>query len=260
MIKTALKIVGAVVAVLLVLVLGTFGYVFGLNQAPRGGPALNANILEVADSFATTYLFELSSGKIVLIDAGNDASGTPILEALEQRHKTADDVVGIFITHAHPDHDAAVAKFPKAQVYAMQEEAAIADASEPYNSPLHRWLGDTNPHPFKVTHPLHDQEAVMLEDLTVTAYAVPGHTPGSALYLARGVLFLGDAANIGRGGNMRPPVWLVSRNVDQGLASLAAALDKIAANKAEVRMVTSSHSGNMEGAAAVAALRQLASQ
>ena len=259
MVRTALKIVGAALGAIILLAVITFGYVFGPNQSPRTGPALGGGIEEVADGLATTYLFALASGNIVLIDAGNDATGEPILQALMKRGKQADDVVAIFITHAHPDHDAGIAAFPKAQVYAMREEVAIADASEPYDSPLHRWLGPTNPHPFKVTHPLQDQETIALENLSVTAYGVPGHTPGSALYLAGGVLFLGDAASIGRSGKMRPPVWLFSRDADKGVTSLAAALDKLAPRAAEVRIVTSSHSGNMAGDAGLAALRDLTS-
>jgi glyoxylase-like metal-dependent hydrolase (beta-lactamase superfamily II) len=113
MFKTILKVIGVLVAVLVLTIGLTIGYIFGLNQKPRSGPALGHGIEQIADSIATIYYFEVANGKVVLIDAGNDPTGAPILAALKNHGKTADDVEAIFITHAHPDHDAAVNVFTK---------------------------------------------------------------------------------------------------------------------------------------------------
>lgn len=160
MFKTILKVLGVAVG-LFVLVVGLLiGYIFGLNQSPRSGPALGHGIEQIADSIATTYLFQVAGGKIVLIDAGNDTTGAPILEALKNHGKTADDVEAIFITHAHPDHDAGVNVFPKAKVYAMKDEVDVASGKEAYGSPLSSLSGKYNPHPFQVTNPLADLQTV----------------------------------------------------------------------------------------------------
>jgi glyoxylase-like metal-dependent hydrolase (beta-lactamase superfamily II) len=255
MFKTILKVLGVVIG-LFVLVVGlTIGYIFGLNQKPRSGPALGHGIEQIADSITTIYLFQVEDGKIVLIDAGNDSLGTPILQALKSHGKTVDDVAAIFITHAHPDHDAAVNVFPKAKVYAMKDEVDIASGKQAYNSPLSNFFGKTNPHPFLVTDPLTDQQSVTVGGLQVTAYEVSGHTPGSAVYLADGVLFLGDAASIGRNQKIRGPVYLFSTNAAQGIANLGELMKKLAPRLNEIEFVTSSHSGTLPGPAGIAALQ-----
>jgi glyoxylase-like metal-dependent hydrolase (beta-lactamase superfamily II) len=256
MFKTILKVVGAVIG-LFVLVIGlTIGYIFGLNQKPRSGPALGHGIEQIADSITTIYLFQVDGGKIVLIDAGNDPTGAPILAALKNHGKTADDVEAIFIIHAHPDHEAAVNLFTKAKIYAMKDEVDIASGKQAYNSPLSSLFGKTNPHPFQVTDPLTDQQSVTVGGLQVTAYEVSGHTPGSAVYLADGVLFLGDAAGIGRNKKIRGPIYLFSTNAAQGIANLGELLKKLAPRMQEIEFVTSSHSGTLPGPEGIAALQE----
>jgi len=255
MFKTILKVVGVILAAFVLLIGGTIFYIFGLNQKPRSGPDLGHGITQVADSIATTYLFQLNDGKVALIDAGNDPTGAPILAALKAIGKTADDVEAVFITHAHPDHDAGVNIFTKAKVYAMKEEVEVASGKEAYGSPLSKVLGPTNPHPFHVTNPLVDQQVVEVGGLKVTAYAVPGHTPGSAVYLARNVLFLGDALSIGKNHKMRGPVFLFSTDVKQGRTSIAELLKKLEPRFKEIEFVTSSHSGTLTGEEGIKAIQ-----
>lgn len=255
MFKTILKVLGAVVGLFVLTVGLLIGYIFGLSQSPRSGPVLGHGIEQIADSIATTYLFQGNDGKIILIDAGNDPTGSPILAALKNHGKTADDVAAIFITHAHPDHDAAVNIFSKAKIYAMKDEVGVAAGTEAYNSPLSKIMGKFNPHPFKVTDPLTDEQTVEVDGLKVTAYDVPGHTPGSAVYLADGVLFLGDAASIGSNKKIRGPVYLFSTNSTQGIASLRALMTKLAPRFNEIEFVTSSHSGTLPGAEGLQALQ-----
>lgn len=217
--KKLLIILSLCALVIALVFIGGFLAIFGNFAMPRSGPAL-AGVEQVADSIATIFMLEIGEGKVALIDAGNNDSGTPILEALKRRGKSATDVAAIFITHAHPDHDAAVKIFPNAEVFAMQDEVEIASGKEPYDSPLSRVAGRFNPHPFSVTRPLHDGETVQVGNLELTAFEVSGHTPGSALYLARGILFVGDAFNITRSHKIEGPVRLFSRNADQGILSL----------------------------------------
>lgn len=256
MFKTILKVIGVLVAVLVLTIGLTIGYIFGLNQKPRSGPALGHGIEQIADSIATIYYFEVANGKVVLIDAGNDPTGAPILAALKNHGKTADDVEAIFITHAHPDHDAAVNVFTKAKVYAMKDEEYVADGEQAYGSPLSALTGKFNPHPFKVTNPLKDQETVNIGGLNITAYEVSGHTPGSAVYLADGVLFLGDAASIGSNQKIRGPVYLFSTNAAQGVASLGTLMKKLEPRFHEVEFITSSHSGTLPGPQGLNALAE----
>ncbi len=256
MLKTILKVVGVLVLLFGLLIGGTIFYIFGLNQKPRSGPALGHGIEQIADSIATTYYFEVKGGKVVLIDAGLDTTGAPILAALKAHGKTADDVEAIFITHAHTDHTGAVNVFKKAKVYAMKDEVGVAAGTQPYGSPLANIFAKTNPMPFKVTNPLSDQETIDVDGLKVTAYAVPGHTPGSGVYFADGVLFVGDAFSIGKNHKIRGPVYLFSTNAQEGIDSLAKLLKELEPRYKEIEFITSSHSGTLPGAEGLAALQE----
>jgi glyoxylase-like metal-dependent hydrolase (beta-lactamase superfamily II) len=254
--KKILIVVSLVVLVIALILVGGFLAIFGNFATPRSGPALDSGIEQVADSIATIFMLDVGGGKVALIDAGNNDTGAPILDALKRRAKTPDDVAAIFITHAHPDHDAAVSIFPNAEVFAMQDEVEVAAGKEAYRSPLSRVAGRFNPHPFKVTHPLHDGETVRVGDLEVTAFEVSGHTPGSTLYLARGVLFVGDAFNLTRGHKIEGPVRLFSRDADQGIRSLRTFLQKLGARESEIKFIATSHTGNIEGPEGLRLLRE----
>src|SRR5205823_2640370 len=74
----------------------------------------------------------------------------------------------------------------------------------------------------RVTHTLQDGEVVKVGDVDVTAFACPGHTAGSAVFFADGVLYFGDAASAHKDGKVTPPKYLFSDDQKQGIASLQA--------------------------------------
>ena len=258
--KKILTLLGATLGIVLLVLAGLFFSIFGNQQKPRSGPPLGHGIEQVADNITTIFILEIGNGKVALVDAGNDSTGTPTIEALKRRGKTPGDVAAIFITHAHPDHDASVAAFPGAEVFAMQDEVDVASGKEAYGSPLSKVFGAYNPHPFKVTHPLHDGETVKLGDLSVTAYEVSGHTPGSAVYLAQGVLFTGDAFNITRDHKIEGPVRIFSRDYPKAIASLRELLPKITQRSSELEFISTSHTGTLPGAEGLQRLAEFLAQ
>ena len=176
--KRFLIIAGICIVVLVALMGGMFWYLFGGLQGQQAGLALGPAAEPVYDGFSTAFLLDAGNGSLVLIDAGNDPTGAAILAALQKRDSGPDNVAAIFVTHAHPDHDAAIALFPKATVYALQREIPIAEGKEAYGSMFSKMTGAYNPHPFEIGHPLEDGETVAVGNLEVTAFAVPGHTEG----------------------------------------------------------------------------------
>jgi glyoxylase-like metal-dependent hydrolase (beta-lactamase superfamily II) len=88
---------------------------FGGLQGQTVGLSLGTGAEPVYDGFSTVFMLDAGDGKLALIDAGNDTAGAAILAALQKRNTGPDNVTAIFITHAHPDHDAAIALFPKAR-------------------------------------------------------------------------------------------------------------------------------------------------
>ena len=254
--KKILKITAAVIGVLFLSIVLLVASIFLPNQKPRSGPDLGHGIEQIGDSIATTYLFEVNGGKIVLIDAGVSPDAKPILDSLSKRGKSANDVVAIFVTHSHSDHIGGILNFPKAKIYAMKEEVALLEGREALTSPISYVAGRYNKIPVKVTNPLSDGETVDVEGLKVTAFSVPGHTSGSALYLARGVLFFGDIIGISRDQKIANPVRIFSSDVHVSNHSLAQAFKKLEPRLNEVAFLTSSHSGSLAAAQGIPALRE----
>ena len=254
--KRFLMIAAICVVVLVAVLGGLFWYLFGGLQAQNAGLALGAGAEPVYDGFSTAFLLDAGNGSVALIDAGNDAKGAAILAALQKRNATPDNVAAIFMTHAHPDHDAAIALFPKATVYAMKREIPIAQGKEAYGSPFSSMTGKYNAHPFEIGHPLEDGEKVTVGDLEVTAFAVPGHTQGSAAYLARGVLYLGDAAMISSKQQVIGPAKPFSTDVAEGVASLKHLAAELQPRADEVKMLATGHSGGLAAGPAALASAQ----
>ena len=245
--KKVLKIVGILVAVLIVAVV-TLGAIFfaGLQKA-GAGPALGAGFEPIQDGMSTVYLLDAGNGQLVLMDAGNDAKGTPILTALANRHATPDNVTAIFITHAHPDHDATIKLFPKAAIYAMKSEVSTASGAEAFRGPLLRLFAAHNPYPFTKSQPLDNGQKVTVGNLEFTAFDVPGHTAGSGAYLVSGVLFLGDAAQITSKQQIVGPNGLFSNDTSQGAASLKRLDAALQPHAADVKYLSTAHTGNVAG-------------
>jgi glyoxylase-like metal-dependent hydrolase (beta-lactamase superfamily II) len=227
--KRALIGVGALLLVLAI-VAGSFLYsAFAHNLPIVDGSEIAKGVETVKDGIVSAFIVDVMPGKVALIDAGRDESGKSILAALSRRGLGPSSVMAIFLTHGHPDHMAACKKFPGAQVYALKSELAQ--------------IGDA----VKVTNPLDDGNLTRLGDTVFQVFAVPGHTPGSAAYFARGVLFFGDAARGGKDGTVMPAVRFMSKDPDQSVASLKALEARLQPHASDVRVLAFAHSGPLEG-------------
>jgi hydroxyacylglutathione hydrolase len=204
------------------------------NKPIADGQTVVPGVTVVKDGFVDVSLIDVAPGQVALIDAGNDTLAKPILEALAARKLSASSVVAIFLTHGHPDHTAGAKQFPAAKVYAMAEDVALA--------------GDAA----TVTNPLKDGDVVTVGDTRVEAFATPGHTPGSAVYFAKGVLFFGDSARATKEGAMLQAVSLMSKNSGQNVASLVSLAKRLAPRAAEVKALEFAHSGTLDGFAPLA--------
>jgi len=231
--KRALKWVAGVVGLLLVLAGAFWFYAFGSNSPIVEGPVV-PGVETVKDGFVNIFILDTGPGKVALVDAGNDKSGKSLLAALARRNLAPASVAAIFLTHGHPDHTAGCRLFPGAEVYAMEADVALAGESA------------------KVTHPLKDGEITTLGDLRVEAFSVPGHTPGSAVYLARGVLFFGDSAGASKDGEIMKAVGLFSKNSGENVASLKALTARLEPRAKEVQAMAFGHTGTVAGFAPLA--------
>jgi len=222
----------AVLLLVLVLALAVAFYVaFGRNRPIIDGQVLAPGVETVKDGFVTAYLLDVGPDVVALVDCGSDKEGRAILAALARRHLPPSAVAAIFLTHGHRDHVAGCHLFPGAKVYALKEELPVI-ANQ-----------------VQVAHPLEDGEGTNVGGLHVETFAVPGHTPGSAVYLADGVLFFGDSAAGSKDGTLLPAVFFFSNSSTQNVASLKSLAEKLRLRANEVKVLAFGHSGPLEGLA-----------
>jgi glyoxylase-like metal-dependent hydrolase (beta-lactamase superfamily II) len=227
--KRVLLGIGVVLLVLACAAGAVFYSAFAHNLPIIDGQKLGDGVETVKDSFVSVVLVDVAPGNVALVDCGNDKAAKAVLAALSRRGLGASAVAAILLTHGHPDHTAGCNQFPGAQVYALKSEVEM--------------IGDAA----KVTHPLEDGAVSKVGDIDVEVFAVPGHTPGSAAYLARGVLFFGDSAGGGKDGTVLPAVRFFSKDPSQNVASLKALAARLAPRAAEVKTLAFAHSGPLEG-------------
>jgi glyoxylase-like metal-dependent hydrolase (beta-lactamase superfamily II) len=192
------------------------------------------------------YVIEVGDGSYALVDTGAEEGAAPIVAALEARDATADDVTDIFLTHGHGDHIAGVSAFANARVHAMAEEVELIAGREAPVRPLPS--GEPEATGIEVDEPFDGEGVVDLaDDLLVEAFLIPGHTPGSAAYLAAGVLFLGDAANVSLAGELTNTIWIFSTDTEQNLLSLGELRAALAGRGEEIDAVACSHTAHSDG-------------
>ena len=76
-------------------------------------------------------------------------------------------------------------------------------------------------------------------------FSVPGHTAGSAAYLVNDVLFLGDAADVGRDGAVKGAPWVFSDSQAEDRASLVRLEHRLEQEGVVVKVMAFAHSGTL---------------
>lgn len=202
-----------------------------------------AGVQVVKDGFVSAYLLDLGEGEVALVDAGDDAAARAILLALARRGLGPEAVKVILLTHGDADHVGGALRFPGAQVMALGPDVALAEGRE--RRGLMKLLA-SKPTGLHVSRALADGDLLPLPEAPVRVFAVPGHTPGSAAYLARGVLFLGDSCELRRDRNLAHGWWFTNSDTAGNDASLQALTARLGAEGVEVRAVACGHSAVAE--------------
>lgn len=165
-----------------------------IQDPPR---AVAVTTLEVTRSMI--YVARTDSGAIV-VDLGWTGAGRDLRRALRRVGSTPEDVRAVFLTHSHRDHIRGWRAVRDAAFYISSSELphftggrAHADFASRFAAAiflgLYPSVGDLDVRPF-------DRDtAVVVGADTVRLFLLPGHTAGSAAYLVRGILFVGDAVS-----------------------------------------------------------------
>jgi glyoxylase-like metal-dependent hydrolase (beta-lactamase superfamily II) len=123
-----------------------------------------------------------------------DERGDVLDALLSKLGVTRDQVTDIFLTHAHWDHVALVPLCRKARVHLGIEDVDMAAQKAPQEPRGARWMAILGATPaINITDPLSGRTEFEFGGKKLLAIPLPGHTPGSYIYIWEGVLFTGDS-------------------------------------------------------------------
>ncbi|MFZ5442203.1 MAG: MBL fold metallo-hydrolase [Myxococcota bacterium] len=203
---------------------------------------LPGGVVAVADGYVQAFIIPTGEGGAALIDCGQDPTAKALKAKLDELKLT---VKAIFVTHGHGDHVGGCVAFPDAPLYALEAERALVEGTTAAKGPITRFGKNDATKAHKVARSLSDGETVELGAAQVQVFAIPGHTAGSAAFLANGVLFLGDSATVQTDGKIRNAPWVFSDDTEQCRQSLLALAKRVDASR--VQAMAFAHSGPRTG-------------
>ncbi|MAA79752.1 MAG: hypothetical protein CL916_10875 [Deltaproteobacteria bacterium] len=184
----------------------------------------------IKDGYVSAYSIDTDQG-LVLIDAGGTKEAKSIESSLQDQGKSINDVLHIFLTHAHTDHVAGLPVFSNAQTYAMSEEHDRIEEEQE----------------LEVLHTLEDGLTIDLGDIQILPLFVPGHTPGNAVYLINEILVMGDTAMATDKGEIKPSPSFFNEDQEMSEQAIADLYERIVDEALDVSWIVFSHSGPIEG-------------
>lgn len=186
---------------------------------------------------SATYLAEVDGG-VIVFDLGWWGAGAALEDGLEEVGAVVDDVVAVFLTHAHRDHVGGWRDVRHAPFYLAQDEIELFFGHHQPGGWIPalaaRLKGRDLPEPGEIAiAPFSADTAFVFGSDTVYAFPVPGHTAGSAAYLFRGTLYAGDAVSTTWTGRFRVARGGYSDDVEQARRSLASLRHRLRPHRVE---------------------------
>ena len=239
-------LIGMVLAV--VACFGLILYSFSRTIPLKDRQSLSGGAEQVKDGMVSVGIVPFADGQVILVDCGNDRKATAILDALKQMGLGREAVRTVLLTHGHFDHTSGCGAFPDAEVFAMAAEQPLLEGRAAAKSAVEFLMGKRSSG-IRVTRYLQDGDSFQRGNVLVTAYLIPGHTDGSAAYLAAGTLYLGDSADSAKDGRLLPAKRFVSNSIRQNRASLKMLAEKLKPQASEIQFMEFAHSGPLPGIA-----------
>lgn len=201
-------------------------------------------LVPTAWSNRSVIFFAPVDGGVILIDLGWMDAEAELSSALDRRGFKPDDVVAVLLTHAHRDHIAAWPLVADAPFYMAAREVDLFFGRAPPGGTLarlgHRLKLAPRPDPGDVEiRTFSGDTALAFGRDTLRVFPVRGHTAGSAAYLFRGVLFIGDALAGAPFGGLGPASAVYSDDRNQARRSIDALWSRL--ELFEVRFLCTAH-------------------
>ncbi len=214
-----------------------------LQLAPP--PPLAATTTTAGPWTSMIFAARTDSG-VIVIDLGWGRASTGLRRVLAAINADTADVRWTFLTHAHRDHIGAWASVTRSTFVMGQDEVPrfVGDSAyRGFGSRVGEFFNDSHrPKRGQVALlPLGGDTAFVIGRDTLRAYAVPGHTPGSMVYLFRETLFAGDAAYRGAIAGFRGALRIFSDDVTQSHASMRALFARLDSSGVRVRTLCTAH-------------------
>jgi hydroxyacylglutathione hydrolase len=224
---------------LLALVLGGCTHNLRYVQEPGRATAFPTSLPWVS----MIYAARTDSG-VVVVDLGWYGAGGSLRHRLRSLGATTRDVTDVFLTHSHRDHIGAWRTVRGARFHLAASEAPLFEGEAPHADTPSRLArkvaGHAGPVPGEVDLRAFDADtAFTFGRDTMRAFIVPGHTDGSAAYLFRGVLFVGDAVARKPATGFKGADALFSESTRQNRESLRSLFDRV--SPYPVRYVCNAH-------------------
>jgi len=160
------------------------------GMKPVATGELTAGICAVKDAYVNLFLVKTKDGWIA-IDSGIHSD-----EVAAQMHTlkiSPESVKAVLLTHSDSDHTGAVKLFPNATVFLTKQEEPLVNGRQFRSFPFHNHLS-------VAYHVLASGQLLNIDGRSIKVILVPGHTPGSAVYVVDGkYLFAGDSMSIQNG-------------------------------------------------------------
>jgi glyoxylase-like metal-dependent hydrolase (beta-lactamase superfamily II) len=253
--KRALIVLGVVLGLLLVpiVIIGLTTFV-GMAELVDGTDVPGGAKI-VKDGFSSMTVVPAGDGAVALIDCGDNEDGAPLIAELKRRGLGLEAVKAVFLTHAHPDHIGACHLLKNADIMVLPGDVPLIEGTGRAKGPVPSKFDTPVGKRVKITHPLTDGETITVGPLNVKVYAVPGHTAGSAAFLANEVLYVGDNAGSTSDGRVKGSPWVFSDDTDQNKQSLVALAARLKSDGATVKKIVFAHSGPLDGMDALQAFK-----